>query len=82
VIDVLSAPFVLDGAEATVGGSVGVAIAAPASTDADGLLREADIAMYSAKAAGRGRFVLFQEHMRAHRPAVLGGVAVALTGQM
>lgn len=65
VIDVLAVPVVLDGAEAFVGASVGIAIATPGSTDPTGLLRNADIAMYRAKTAGRGRFVVFQEHMRA-----------------
>jgi diguanylate cyclase (GGDEF)-like protein len=64
VIDVLLAPVILDGVEAFVGASVGVAVAPAGSTDGDGLLRDADIAMYRAKAAGRGRFVVFQEHMR------------------
>jgi diguanylate cyclase (GGDEF)-like protein len=64
VIDVLSAPVVLDGSQAFVGASVGVAMAPANSTDADGLVRDADIAMYRAKATGRGRFVIFQEHMR------------------
>jgi diguanylate cyclase (GGDEF)-like protein len=64
VIDVLSAPVVLDGAEAFVGASIGIAIAPQDSTDGDGLLRGADIAMYRAKAGGRGRFVVFEEHMR------------------
>jgi diguanylate cyclase (GGDEF)-like protein len=64
VIDVLCAPVMLDGVEAFVGASVGVAIAPPDSADADGLLRDADIAMYRAKAGGRGRFTVFAESMR------------------
>jgi diguanylate cyclase (GGDEF)-like protein len=65
VIDVLGAPVVLDGVEAFVGASVGVAVAPPDSTDGDGLVRDADIAMYRAKAGGRGRLVVFAEEMRA-----------------
>jgi diguanylate cyclase (GGDEF)-like protein len=64
VIDVLAAPVAIEGAEAFVGASVGVAVAPPDSADGDGLLRDADIAMYRAKAAGRGRFVVFEEDMR------------------
>jgi diguanylate cyclase (GGDEF)-like protein len=48
VIDVLLAPVMLGGVEAFVGASVGVAVAPPDSIDADGLLRDADIAMYRA----------------------------------
>jgi diguanylate cyclase (GGDEF)-like protein len=64
VIDVLSVPVTLDGTEAFVGASVGVAVAATGSMDGDGLVRDADIAMYRAKARGRGRFVVFEESMR------------------
>jgi diguanylate cyclase (GGDEF)-like protein len=64
VVDVLSAPIVVEGAEAFVGASVGVAIAPVDSMDGDGLIRDADVAMYRAKAHGRGRFVVFEEEMR------------------
>ena len=64
VIDVLSAPVLLDGVETFVGASVGLAVAPPDSSDGEGLLRDADIAMYRAKAAGRARFVVFEEGMR------------------
>jgi diguanylate cyclase (GGDEF)-like protein len=64
VVDVLSAPIVVEGAEAFVGASVGVAVAHAGSMAGDGLIRDADIAMYRAKEAGRGRFVVFEEEMR------------------
>jgi diguanylate cyclase (GGDEF)-like protein/PAS domain S-box-containing protein len=64
VIAALSAPVLLDGSESFVGASVGVATAPMDSTDGDGLLRNADIAMYRAKAGGRGRFVVFADEMR------------------
>jgi len=64
VVDVLSAPIAFDGIEAFVGASIGVAIAPVGSTDGDGLIRDADIAMYRAKGDGRGRFVVFEEEMR------------------
>jgi diguanylate cyclase (GGDEF)-like protein len=69
VIDLLAAPFVLTGAEVFVGASVGIAVALPNSTDSDRLLRDADLAMYRAKADGGGRFVVFEEDMRAVVPS-------------
>ena len=44
--------------------SVGVALAAGHESDADLLLRDADVAMYRAKHRGRGRFEVFDEAMR------------------
>jgi diguanylate cyclase (GGDEF)-like protein/PAS domain S-box-containing protein len=67
LVDVLDAPFVLDGREVTVGASVGVAlrVGAPAGAeDGEALLREADTAMYAAKRAGEGRVVVFEESLR------------------
>lgn len=64
VIDLLAAPFALTGTEVFVGASVGIAVAAPNSTDGDRLVRDADLAMHRAKADDRGRFVVFAEDMR------------------
>jgi diguanylate cyclase (GGDEF)-like protein len=65
VVDVLCAPIAFEGVEAFIGASIGIAVAPVGSTDGDGLIRDADIAMYRAKANGRGRFVIFEEEMRA-----------------
>jgi len=59
----LSAPIVLNGTEVRVGASIGVAWFEQ-ETDAETLLSNADIAMYHAKAADRGRCVTFQTHMQ------------------
>jgi diguanylate cyclase (GGDEF)-like protein/PAS domain S-box-containing protein len=56
-------PLLLDGREIDTSASIGVACSRPGD-DAEQLLRNADIAMYSAKAAGKARFVLFQPHMQ------------------
>jgi diguanylate cyclase (GGDEF)-like protein len=65
VVSALEAPFELaGGAEASVGCSVGVALAAPGGGEgADALLHRADAAMYCAKEEGRGRFRFFEAGM-------------------
>jgi diguanylate cyclase (GGDEF)-like protein/PAS domain S-box-containing protein len=54
----------LDGTEVSTSVSIGVAIAEPA-TSCDQLLRDADLAMYTAKRRGRGRFELYRHEMHA-----------------
>ena len=44
--------------------SVGVSVSAHPEADPEGMLREADVAMYRAKAAGGGRPELFDESLR------------------
>jgi diguanylate cyclase (GGDEF)-like protein/PAS domain S-box-containing protein len=56
-------PLLLDGAEVRVAASIGVTFSRPEDTTEE-LLRNADIAMYSAKAGGKGRHVVFQPHMQ------------------
>ena len=58
----LAAPFPLGGREAFVGASVGVAVSTAGSSPAD-LLREADVAMYRAKARGGGGVAAFDPAM-------------------
>ncbi len=65
LIDVLREPFVVAGHEhtpLTVGASIGIAVGSR-SCAAD-LLRDADIALYSAKAAGKNCQVVFQPEMQ------------------
>jgi diguanylate cyclase (GGDEF)-like protein/PAS domain S-box-containing protein len=56
-------PLLLDGREVDNSASIGVACSRPGD-DAEQLLRNADLAMYNAKAAGKTRFVLFHPHMQ------------------
>jgi diguanylate cyclase (GGDEF)-like protein len=58
-------PFLLNHRHVRLGGSIGIAPAPEDADDAVGLLRDADLAMYAAKGAGRGRAVLFASEMRA-----------------
>ena len=58
-------PVLLDTREVFVGASVGIVISKPRCGDgADSLLRNADLAMYRAKATGRGRHVMFDASMQ------------------
>jgi diguanylate cyclase (GGDEF)-like protein/PAS domain S-box-containing protein len=59
----LEEPVVLDGHLHTVSASIGITLSSGELSAAE-LLRDADAAMYQAKAAGRGRFELFDEGMR------------------
>ena len=62
----LKEPFVLNGIEFYVSGSVGLAFASgddPHAT-AEALVRDADTAMYQAKEAGRDKVAVFDESMR------------------
>jgi diguanylate cyclase (GGDEF)-like protein len=54
---------VIHGHEVVVGASIGVAVA-DADDDAAGLLRNADMAMYRAKALGKDRFFVYQPSLR------------------
>jgi diguanylate cyclase (GGDEF)-like protein len=57
----LDVPVVLgEGVVATVGASIGVAVAGPDITDADTLVRQSDIAMYAAKRALGTDFVVYE----------------------
>ena len=58
------APFILSGNEVTVSISIGLATARPDEA-ADELLRNADVAMYSAKRRGKGRAETFEAQMYA-----------------
>jgi diguanylate cyclase (GGDEF)-like protein/PAS domain S-box-containing protein len=58
----LKVPFRVFGRETAASASVGVATAEPSDTAGD-VLRHADIAMYLAKANGRGRFEVFEPRM-------------------
>jgi diguanylate cyclase (GGDEF)-like protein len=51
------------GREVVIRGSIGVAAGHPGLDTADDLLRNADVAMYSAKARGKGRVVVFETSM-------------------
>ncbi len=66
-------PIRLSQHEASVGATLGVALAPADGDDVDNLLRRADAALYRGKDDGRGRFAFFEAGMdaRAHERAVI-----------
>jgi diguanylate cyclase (GGDEF)-like protein len=64
LLEALATPFSVGGVETTINASIGIAFNGGADT-VDELLRNADVAMYSVKDSGRGRFELFEDHMHA-----------------
>lgn len=64
LIEVLHQPIEIDGVDKTVGVSVSIGIAAGRRSSPDELLRDADLALYAAKAAGKDRYVLFEAKMQ------------------
>ncbi len=63
LIDSFEGSYVLNGTVVHVRASIGVAAGAPDTRTADDLMRNADVAMYSAKARGKGRVSVFEPHM-------------------
>ena len=63
IIADLSQPYSVDGVSLTIGCSIGVAVAPEQGENAETLVRNADLALYAAKADGRGVHRFFQEEM-------------------
>jgi diguanylate cyclase (GGDEF)-like protein/PAS domain S-box-containing protein len=64
LVQKLAQPFTLGGDKVFVSASIGVACYPDAGSDAESLLRNADQAMYAAKAAGRNRYCHFAPAMQ------------------
>ncbi len=65
LIEVVSEPYLIEGHLVTVGTTVGIAVAPSDGEDADRLLRNADLALYRAKADGKSTFRFFETEMDA-----------------
>ncbi|HMK11997.1 MAG TPA: EAL domain-containing protein [Acidimicrobiales bacterium] len=65
VLAACSAPFEIAGRELRITASVGIAVSEHANESAEVILRNADIAMYEAKAAGRACVRVFDDNARA-----------------
>ena len=63
IVDHLSERYKIDNHLVEIGASVGIAMTLPAGVSADTLLKNADMALYRAKADGRGTFCFFRDEM-------------------
>jgi diguanylate cyclase (GGDEF)-like protein len=63
LIEQTSRPYMIEGYKVTIGASVGIAIGDPGRTSADALVRNADLALYAAKGAGRGKHCFYEPSM-------------------
>jgi diguanylate cyclase (GGDEF)-like protein len=65
IVESLRPPFRVDGRELYIGASIGIAATDQDVADADHLLRNADLAMYRAKAVGQGGFERYDPRFHA-----------------
>jgi diguanylate cyclase (GGDEF)-like protein len=63
LIEQVSRPYIIEGHKVTIGASVGIAIGDPGRSSADALVRNADLALYAAKGAGRGKHSFYEPAM-------------------
>ena len=64
ILEAVTGPVVLGSSTISVSGSIGVVVAGPTHAEAEDVLRDADVAMYQAKAAGKDCWALFDEEAR------------------
>jgi diguanylate cyclase (GGDEF)-like protein len=69
IFDAISTPYDLHGHLVVVNASIGIALAPADGTDPNELLKNADIALYGAKADGRGVYRFFEPKMDAEMKA-------------
>lgn len=68
LVDVIGAPYDIEGSRAVIGASIGIAIAPEHGESVSELLRSADLALYRVKADGRNGFRVYDEALdRAQR---------------
>jgi diguanylate cyclase (GGDEF)-like protein/PAS domain S-box-containing protein len=72
LLERLSDPIAVAGRQLTLGASIGIVSHGGGAGSSDDLIRHADVAMYAAKEAGRGRFELYQDGMARELGELLG----------
>jgi diguanylate cyclase (GGDEF)-like protein/PAS domain S-box-containing protein len=70
MLQAMERPFLIDGHEIFTTGSIGIALGDSNYLSTEEILRDADIAMYRAKAAGTGQYRLFNAAMHARAMAL------------
>jgi diguanylate cyclase (GGDEF)-like protein len=65
LVEAVRVPFDLEGHRVMIDASIGIALAPTDGTDANELLKNADMALYGAKADGRGVYRFFEPNMDA-----------------
>lgn len=75
LVQMLSQPYTINGLRAVIGASVGIAIAPYDGLEPDELVSAADLALYSAKAHGRGQYRFYSSDLKkeAQRRAMIEG---------
>ena len=63
IIDSLSRPYTINGTAVSIGASIGIVTSDYDDRTSDDLMRDADLALYAAKAAGKGCFRFFAAEM-------------------
>ena len=63
IIRSLSQPYSIDGSRCIIGASVGIAVSPFDGRSSEDLIRSADLALYAAKGAGRGRFRFYSSDL-------------------
>jgi diguanylate cyclase (GGDEF)-like protein len=64
ILGALAKPFAIDGSSVVVGASIGIALSDGRQLTSDELIRDADLAVYRAKATGRGGIEICDEELR------------------
>jgi predicted signal transduction protein with EAL and GGDEF domain len=84
LVKALDEPFAIDGNDVQSGTSIGIAVHGLDSPDAEALLAHADVALYRAKAEGRGTYRFYTDAMDADvcaRVALEGELRAALAAE-
>ncbi|WPL15175.1 Cyclic di-GMP phosphodiesterase Gmr [Thiorhodovibrio winogradskyi] len=81
LLEILAEPIVVDEHEIFVSGSIGISLFPQDGEDAEALLAHADLAMYQAKALGRGRHAFYEPEL-SHKAERQFGIERALRGAL
>ena len=84
LVEAIGRPYDIDGRQILIGTSIGVAIGPADGQSTNDLLIAADLALYAAKAAGRGRYQFFAKEMNEEikaRQTIEGDLRIAITEQ-